>query len=725
MTHALTINNREQLVAQQQQLAEQLKKIQFQLYDKSSPDVVEHINQLQLEKAKQQGILQQAQQQLAQLNPQLDDFNTGAEQILLEAISQQAWYGFKNKREIVFDSRTGDLYPNFEYVPHIKLADWKQAEKAYAPSGVKGEWLLLHRIFFYDEKIGKTVGFINLLSSANNYDKDKFDYPHKFRGVQKADILFSKYQNRDGTTYQLYYFENYCDGGRLVVKQTSSGENYTVFPVLKILNNPHLLPDYPRLTAHEKAKIILDFFIEHDWIPNFEPFLTKNNGEDDDDFHDRLVQAQIECDEYNHIFAAYYQRIQLQKQLVNLEQQIAQLPEPQPQNLFTSDFNYRQEMQHYSLVEINNSVWQYSKAAQQWLNYLLTQIDDWANRHQHLLAHALELNNILAKKLPSSKHLTEAEQQFLNARHQQLQQTLNFGLDVPRHALIDLLQQAQGLEQQLNTTTSLTLLAQLEQQARPSFSLLAEHSATLCTQTLKKLEWLENSLAFVQAIVTSERQTTADYLILLDKYQQDLTQYGKDSSVEPEHIDAWFAEWRQERLQILQQWQPLIQAGLQGVLSEKTVLDTLVCMQDYQQQLDKFYLQNRLGIHTTYAGMPNDNRLEKLAKEQELTKLNHHFMQQLETVIFATATTAPKIWLVRFSDVWQQNIVQEITQFLANQQLIERSDIVQIMSEEMRKLQQQNLVSYLQDAKSYSQALAQREQDVNTLVFKMRKALKV
>jgi hypothetical protein len=112
-------NQREQLVAQQQQLTAQLKTLQFQLFDKTSPDVVEHINQLQLEKAKQQGILQQAQQQLAQLSPELENFDTGAEQILLEAISQQDWYGFKNKREIVFDKRTGDIYPNFNYVPHI------------------------------------------------------------------------------------------------------------------------------------------------------------------------------------------------------------------------------------------------------------------------------------------------------------------------------------------------------------------------------------------------------------------------------------------------------------------------------------------------------------------------------------------------------------------------------------------------------------------------------
>lgn len=710
-------NNREQLEAQQQQLMAQLKQLQFQLFDKTSPEVVEHINQLQLEKAKQQGILQQAQQQLNQLIPELESFNMGAEQILLEAISGQAWYGFKNKREIVFDSRTGLLFPNFEYVPHIKYEDWKKVQKEYAPNGVGiKQWQLLydtHTLFY---------GF-------QNSGVFGFDYPEQYRG--KVAVYLCEYCSHgtyaDNRNYHIYFLDGFCRENPIVLSKTDNRgfiDNCKVIPTLKILNNPDLLPDYPRLTAHEKAKIILDFFIEQDWIPNFEPFITQNNGEDNDDFQERLAKVQAQCDEYNRIFAAYYQRLQLQKQLIGLEQQIAQLPAPEPINLFTSDFNYRQEVQHYNLAEINTSLWQYSLAAQQWLNYLLNQIDDWANRHQHLLAHALELNNKLAKKQATSLNLTDNEKQFLNTRHQQLQQALNMGLDGLRAALIDLLQQAQHLELQLKNTTSLTALAELERQARPTFALLAEHSATLCTQTLKKLEWLEQSLDFVQEIVKSEQQTTESYLILVDKNQQDLLQQGIDNSVEAEQITAWFSEWRQERLLMLKQWQPLIEAGLQGVISEQTVLDTLQCMQHYQQQLDAFYLQKRLGIHTTYAFFPNGHRQEKLEKEQELIKLNHQFMQQLEKVIFSTSHTAQKIWLVRFSEVWQQSMVQEIIGFLEKEQLIDRSDIVQIMSEELRQLQQQSFASVLQDAKDYSQALAQREKDTSTLIFKMRKALK-
>ena len=211
MTNTLAIssvNHREQLVIQQQQLAEQLKQLQFQLYDKSASDVVAHINQLQLEKAKQQGILQQAQQQLAQLNPELDSFNTGAEQILLEAISQQAWYGFKNKREIVFDSRTGDLYPNFEYVPHVTVADWKQAKKNYAPNAIKGEWQLLHETFYYDDSKGKYLGFLNS-DISSGYFYGHFSYPLKFRGNQSVTIIIFCYKNASGEFYKPYYVKGF------------------------------------------------------------------------------------------------------------------------------------------------------------------------------------------------------------------------------------------------------------------------------------------------------------------------------------------------------------------------------------------------------------------------------------------------------------------------------------------------------------------------------------
>ena len=711
----INYTERDALEQQKETLLGQLKQLQFQLFDKNAPEVVEHVNQLQLEKAKQQSLLKQAQSKLAQLEPELENFEEGAVQILLEAIIQQDWYGFKNKREIVFDKRTGILFPNFEFMPHCLMESWQDTRKKYAPDNIQvGQWKQLHEIGCND------YGF------CNKTIVNEFNMPKKFRGENEANLCgyFSNFGNyASDRNYHLYYRENFSKNNADYGVNRSDGRvsNATILLVLKILNRDDLSKDNPRKTKYEKAKIILDFFIEQDWIPNFEPFFEKHD--DDDDFQKRLSETQKECDEYNRIFDAYYKRIQLQKQLVGLESKIAELPEPAPLNVFTSDFDYRLDLKNYALSLIESSVWQFSQASQKWIDNLLNRIDKWENEHLNLVKNTVELNQELVKKLPVSINVTTEEKQLLEAQLLHLKKRLDLGLTPLRSNLMNLLSESQKITLDLEQTNTLLGLAQLEQKLRPSFELLAEHTATLCTKTLKEMEWLDQSLDFVKTVVGVLRKSAEDYLILVDKYQQDLMQIGLDNSIETEEITKWFAEWRSERLSLLKQIQPLLDAGLNKLIDEQTVLDVLPCIEQYQNKLDQFYLQKRLGIHTTYAFQPNGHRQEKLEKEQELTKLVHQFMQKLERVIFNIQTTAQKIWLIRFSEVWQEGIVNEITDFLAKEQLIERDDVVQIMSEELRKIHQQNLAACLLDAQSYSEALAQREKDVNSLIFKMRKAL--
>lgn len=82
------------------------------------------------------------------------------------------------------------------------------------------------------------------------------------------------------------------------------------------------------------------------------------------------------------------------------------------------------------------------------------------------------------------------------------------------------------------------------------------------------------------------RKSAEDYLILVDKYQQDLIQIGLDNSIESEEIAKWFAEWRSERLSLLKQFQPLLDAGLNKIIDEQTVLDVLPCIEQYQSGLN-------------------------------------------------------------------------------------------------------------------------------------------
>lgn len=646
------------------------------------------------------------------------------EDTLYKAIEEQNWFTFKNKPFVVFDRRTGFLFPNFNHVKHVAYHEWNEVKKSYGPNDIeKGRWEILSEIFYYDEKTDRTKGSYFFKQGSHDL---KLDYPKKFRGSKATGIFISKHIDKLGQLKKINYITGFSINDSFSWYSTGNYQNYlnhSVFPVLKVLNNPKLLPDHPSMIGREKSKIILNFFIDKGWMPIFEPFLDQFHNESNDDYQNRLSIAKKECDEYNSIFEIYYEKRQSEKKLLGLGLTYDDLSNAAVSNLGKMSYDFLVEIQNYNIDEINKSVWQYSFSAQKWLNSLLGKIDEWENDNLDLVKTALELKQELDKKITVSMNVTAEEKQLLESQLQQLKKRLDIGLTPLRSNLINLFSESQQISLNLERTNTLVGLAQIEQQLRPSFELLAEHTATLCTKTLKEMEWLDQSLDFVKAVVSVLRKSAEDYLILVDKYRLDLIQIGLDNSIESEEIAKWFAEWRSERLSLLKQFQPLLDAGLNKLIDEQTVLDILPCIEQYQNELDQFYLQKRLGIHTTYAFQPNGHRQEKLEKEQELTKLVHQFMQQLEKVIFNTKTTAQKIWLIRFSEVWQQGMVNEITNFLAKEQLIERDDVVLIMSEELRKVQQQNLASCLQDAQSYSEALAQREKDVNTLIFKMRKAL--
>lgn len=118
------------------------------------------------------------------------------EKILWEAIADQNWLTFRNKEKVVFDCRTGFLFPNFQFEEHIKYRDWKDRKKTYAPNGIaQGQWEILSDVFYYDERTDRTKG-------SSYFNKGsyilKFDYPIKLRGSKETNIFISKYIDKLG-----------------------------------------------------------------------------------------------------------------------------------------------------------------------------------------------------------------------------------------------------------------------------------------------------------------------------------------------------------------------------------------------------------------------------------------------------------------------------------------------------------------------------------------------
>ena len=702
-------SSRDKLLQRQAELTAQLKEAQIALYSEDAPEVLAERTRLLISAAQYQQQWQHSQAQYEQTTHELAQYDKDREQILLDAIQQQRWFWIKNKRELLFDSHSGYIFPNFQFVPHVTYDDWKNhnAQANYAPSAFcQGQW----EATIGDEQVNDTqqVYWIDLIQT----------FPYQYRNNQSSYL----YIYRSGSSFYPYYF----------LKKFKNGDNYpdsheyifddsVVLPYLNIFpNREQILPNYIRLTASEKAQLILDFFIAQDFVPFFEN--NKNEDDEDDDNFNETLAA-----EANQIFPHYRARVLALRELAEVETQLAALPAaPAQPEILSARPNLSEELRPYDLPAIAQSVWQYSQAAQQWLGSLKTRLDAWAQQHAAWLADAHAITQSLSAKLPPAD---EATQNLLQARRHALRDALAFSLDPVQAALTQFLAQAQAMQRDLESINdkpnSLALLADLEHAPRPSFALLAEHTAQLCGNAVARFEWLGEHQEFVHAVIADEEKSSKDYIAFTELTRREFMADVESKSIDEPIAEKCFAEWAAERRALLEQWLPLVQAGLNGTLPADTVLAVLKHLHQYQDDVDMFYRMNRVSIYIEYADdEANGARLEALKVAIKREEICHALSQNLRETLFALPSSSQRVWLAQFAENWQTGILNGIEAFLHSENLAGRSEVANLIAEEMHEIRRQSLAACLQDAQAYSAALEEREKSFNALMFKMRKAVK-
>lgn len=157
-------------------------------------------------------LLTQKQQLIEELANLKQIIGEDGEQTLLEAISQYHWYSFKNKREIIFDSHTGFLFPNFQYMSYISYNDWKNVKKEYAPNDIgKGQWQCLHDNYYFSWMDQKTT-----CGNVKEYGQNctyylMSDFPFKFLGETEGNFYYFSYKNSRGIVEGTSYFRLLTD----------------------------------------------------------------------------------------------------------------------------------------------------------------------------------------------------------------------------------------------------------------------------------------------------------------------------------------------------------------------------------------------------------------------------------------------------------------------------------------------------------------------------------
>lgn len=683
----------ENLKARQKELLDKIHVLEEQyegIENEHNAQKLQELNKVQAQLIGSQNSLKQqlqsVQEKLKNINNEIDKLSSTATDRILEAIKNQRWYFFKNKQHILMDKTTGILWANLDYFPYNQGS--------------------------YDSEGNYTLD--EAKSLVNNYSVDGIDdWQIPTLEVFKHMIYDKTFPFQEGDNWRIkgacYWFCNVDNRIDLDNWNKQIGGVGYVLPC-----SYHLIQDseYEKnisennnvYTEKERLQFTLDLFKENEFLPIFnDPEIT---------------------DLYKKI---YFEKPRLLQALSEVETQLAQCEEVK---IITANFDYTTLLNKYDIASIDKSIIKYYEAVQMWIDELMEYLADFEQQKESVIQDCNQIGLQLSTTYKDDSNLTEAENELLKNRQYYFKDKLALGMDKVKANLLEIRQEADDIEYTINEiddgSNVIYKLAQLEKKERASFSLIAENTAKIVNKALQKIDFFEHNRDFIIKAVEVWSKWNEDYKVFKTKQYEELKHSCEEDDIEAEVWQKWYEDWQKLRFTIEEKLQPMIARGLKGDIEAKEEQETPIIVQaiyilnDYKIAVDNFYLEERKNIYQQYVFQNCGDLQEKFEVEKELYARTVNLQKALQNIIFNCKKEADKIFILRWIDNLIDIQINEIIQFVADNNL---EQISQEVLNEFAKLKQKNYYMYLADIKAYSQEQANREKAYNSLIFKMRKGL--
>ncbi|WP_462371289.1 hypothetical protein [Phascolarctobacterium succinatutens] len=691
------MSNLAALTTQREGLLKKIREIEAACEGIENENNAKRVQELNLEQAQYSAQRQEIAAKLAVVDGKLAAINAGIMELggtgvekILEAIKNQRWYFIKNKPRILLDKNTGLIWANLNTFNYIKERDERYNLNEVGDIinnysfGVDG-FRVPTCYELWQAVEDKTIPFHR---DCDDYWKllDRFYWACEYNGsIRSKDLEFS------GATSEMGF------------------EDVALFPCSDYLikNSDYqekVNPDNPVYTEKERLQFTLDLFTQNELWPIF-------NDDAITDLYKKL----------------YFEKPKLVEQLQELENQIKQL---QTVTLLSSDFDYTALLAKYDIKAIDASFIKYYQAVQQWCRELMEKVDYYEEQKASVIKDFNLISLKLSKKYEANSNLTEAENILLCDRQRFFQKNFSLGMSSVKTKILAVKKQADALEYRIDEIdegeNSLRELAELEQEKRASFAFLAENTAKIIKNALRKIEYFEANHTFVMNAINIWENWTEGYRVFKTTYKEDMKNDCEDDGIEEEIWSAWYQDWQQLRYAIELKMQPVIERGLRGDMPTNSEVKTSVpeqlihILDDYKKQIDKFYKEERKGIYQKFAFQAGGDLQEKFETESSLYKFVAMLQSELQDIIFNCKNAEDRVWILNWANSLLDIQIDEVLKFVANNDL---QKISHTILDEFAALKQKNYDIYLADAKAYSEEKARREKVYNSLIFKMRKDL--
>ncbi len=632
--------------------------------------------------------------ELTTLNSSIQEFTGSGKDRILEAIGNQRWFFFENKKKILMDRDTGLLWPDLTFFPFTATCSW------CANDSSTGQWLAEHQQWAdYDQwqlptpdELWKLVAdkTFYFCRGSNWQILNKYNWLVNYDGQSRKDLDLAGALT--GISRNSGYVILCCHN--LVPKdyETDVAANSTYY------------------TAKEKQQKTLDIFVNNGLIP--------------------LFTDQEVTQLYKRI---YVDKPRLLNEMAELDKQIDTIRQAEEANNAhqnKSGIEIAKLLAAYQIPAVDQSLIQYAAAVKSVVDTILSQLDEYEASQAEIISTLTQISLLLAKKYVSSAALTEEENALFQERQETLHHRLSLGLDDVQNQLLSAKSQAAAIEKRIDAINHgdnfIWELGELEEKKHVSFSLLVEDLAHIVQQAQQKVDFFAAHQYFISDIANLWDQWTENYKAFTTSLKDKFVTSCQGGRIREERYTAWFEEWRSKRFFLEKLFLPLVEYSLEGhLLMESNGLTAaekvLEILEGYKKSLDAFYLEQRKGIYVDFSRQPAGDLMEKLEVETRLSQLAETFQQQLQEIIFAQEKTEERVFLLRWAEPVMTVSVDEILNFVADHKLDAISN--EILTQ-FAALKHQNLLQFMKDSKAYSDALQKRQREFNDLLFTMGEDVK-
>lgn len=688
------------LTQQRDELLAKIREIESSCEGIENKNNAQRVQELNLEHAQLSAQKQELSAKLSAMESRLSAISseitklsgTGIDRIL-EAIKNQRWYFFKNKTHILFDRRTGLLWNNPEFIPFFKPDN-----SSYSVSEAVQKARELSADGYSDWKIVTRLEFEKISYPGTDYPY----YSGSTRQICGRPGIMIDWNNREDYSYIDVRWSD-SDYGR-----TYNGDNiFLIFSRNLVLGSEYennVSPNNPNYTEKERLQFTLDLFVQNDLWPIF----------DDEEITELYKKI-------------YYEKPHLLEQLQELQTQIESL---QTVVLISSTFDYTALLAKYDVKAIDNSIIKYYQAIQQWTDELLEKLDYYEKEKDDVIRDFNVIGLKLGKKYESSDLLTAEENALLCERQRYFASRFSLGMTSVKSKILAVKHQAEELEYRIdeidNGEDAIHQLALLEKEERASFGFVAENTAKIIRNALKKIEYFEANHQYVVWAIGAWEEWTEKYKVFKTTYQEEMKSSCEGDSIEEEVWQKWYADWQSLRFKIEQKVQPIIEKELHQRIEmikedEISVAQQIIAeLAVYRDAVDTFYREERKGIYQNFVFQSNGDVQDKLESESKLYKITADFQRALQDIVFNCAKAEDRIFILNWANSLLDIQIDDVLSIISDHDLDKISDTILTEFSELKK---KNYEIYLADAKSYGEEQTRRDKQFNSLLFKMRKGL--